>query len=93
MRVAIYARRSVGQNVSEESKSVTRQRENARDYALKQGWTVVAEFEDDAISGAEFEKRPGDPNIRELEPDPRMAQARRCAQTRGMTVHHFVRAA
>ena len=59
-RAAIYARKSTDQNgVVEANKSVTRQKELARAFALSRGWTVVAEYEDDGISGAEFEKRPG----------------------------------
>lgn len=58
MRTAIYCRRSNEERgKAEEAKSVTRQKESAREFAAKQGWTVVAEFVDDGISGAEFEKR------------------------------------
>ena len=60
---AIYARRSNEQvGRSEEQKSVTRQKEVARAFALSKGWTVDDRyvFVDDGISGAEFgEKRPG----------------------------------
>jgi site-specific DNA recombinase len=58
---AIYARKSTEQNVAEESKSVTRQVENARAFAVTKGWTVADEhiWIDDARSGAEFERRPG----------------------------------
>jgi site-specific DNA recombinase len=60
MRAAIYARKSTEQHgISEESKSVTRQLEHARAFAERQGWSVVEEFADDGISGAEFERRPG----------------------------------
>jgi site-specific DNA recombinase len=60
-RAAIYARRSVEQQVSAEAKSVTRQIENGRAFAVAQGWTVEDEhvFVDDGFSGAEFAKRPG----------------------------------
>jgi site-specific DNA recombinase len=60
-RAAVYARRSTEQNVAAEAKSVTRQVENARAFALTRGWTVAddAVFADDGISGAEFAKRPG----------------------------------
>jgi site-specific DNA recombinase len=59
---AIYARRRKKQNETEEElKSVTRQKELARAFAKKQGWTVDERFifTDDGISGAEFEARPG----------------------------------
>ena len=62
MRAAIYARRSNEERgKADESKSVIRQVEKARAFAAKQGWTVADKhvFIDDAISGAEFEKRPG----------------------------------
>jgi site-specific DNA recombinase len=60
MNAAIYARRSKEQNDRpEEQKSITRQTELARVYAQSRGWTVVAEYSDDGISGAEFERRPG----------------------------------
>ncbi len=60
IRCAIYARKSTEQNgVAEANKSVTRQKELAREFATARGWSVAAEFEDDGISGAEFEKRPG----------------------------------
>jgi DNA invertase Pin-like site-specific DNA recombinase len=59
---AIYARKSTEQTgVSDEEKSVGRQIEHAKAYALKKGWTSSEEhvFVDDGISGAEFVKRPG----------------------------------
>lgn len=59
---AIYARKSTEQhNVSDDEKSVTRQIEHAKAYAIKKGWTVSDDliFIDDGISGAEFVKRPG----------------------------------
>ena len=59
---AIYARKSTEQNgVADESKSVTRQVDHARAFAAAEGWTVVDEYiyVDDAISGAEFQNRPG----------------------------------
>lgn len=59
-RAAIYARKSHAQErVAAEAKSVTRQLENARTFAEGKGWTVIQSFTDDAISGTEFEKRPG----------------------------------
>jgi len=60
IRCAIYARKSTEQNgVTEANESVTRQKELAHQFAAARGWRVVAEFEDDGISGAEFENRPG----------------------------------
>src|SRR6267142_561252 len=60
--VAIYGRKSTEQvGVTDEQRSVTRQIEHARAYALAHGWVVRDEdiFVDDGISGAEFRKRPG----------------------------------
>ena len=59
---AIVARKSTEQvGVTDEQRSVTRQVEHARAYALAHGWIVLDEciFVDDGISGAEFRKRPG----------------------------------
>src|SRR4029450_8746692 len=60
--VAIYARKSTEQNgVADEQKSVTRQIDNARQYAARKRWTVDESsiYVDDGISGAEFANRPG----------------------------------
>src|SRR5262249_55523086 len=60
--VALYARKSTEQTgVTDEQRSVTRQIEHARAWALARGWVVPDEyvFVDDGISGAEFQKRPG----------------------------------
>jgi site-specific DNA recombinase len=62
MIAAIYARKSTEQTgVNDEEKSVTRQIDHAKAYALKKGWTVAEDqiYADDGISGAEFVKRPG----------------------------------
>ena len=62
MIAGIYARKSTDQTaVAEAAKSVTRQIEHARAYAVGKGWTVADEhiYSDDGISGAEFAKRPG----------------------------------
>jgi site-specific DNA recombinase len=62
MIAAIYARKSTEQTgVAEDSKSVTRQIEQARVYAAKKGWIVADEhiYSDDGVSGAEFVRRPG----------------------------------
>src|SRR5215471_3338870 len=60
MIAPIYARKSTEQhNVSAEDRSVIRQIEHARAYAVRKGWTVLEEhiYCDDSISGAEFDKR------------------------------------
>ena len=57
MIAAIYARKSTEQNgVADEQKSVARQVDHARQYAVRKGWTVddASVFVDDGISGAEF---------------------------------------
>jgi DNA invertase Pin-like site-specific DNA recombinase len=62
MIAAIYARKSTEQNgVADEQKSITRQVEHARGYAVGKGWTVdeASVYVDDGISGAEFANRPG----------------------------------
>src|SRR6266702_4166284 len=59
---AVLARKSTEQTgVTDEQRSVTRQVEHARAYALARGWVVRDDFifVDDGISGAEFRKRPG----------------------------------
>ena len=61
MIAAIYARKSTEQNgVADLEKSVTRQVDHARAYALRKGWTVADGYVyvDDGISGAEFKRRP-----------------------------------
>lgn len=61
MKAAIYARKSNDDDRSEENKSITRQRDRAIAFAESKGWTVDPEhvFEDDGVSGAEFERRRG----------------------------------
>src|SRR5262245_11161627 len=62
MIAAIYARKSTDQrDRDEKEKSVETQVKQARAYAIKKGWTVDDRYVyvDDAISGAEFVKRPG----------------------------------
>src|SRR6266566_9719357 len=62
MIAAIYARKSTDQSgVADEQKSITRQIEHARAYAVAKGWTVdeASVYVDDGISGAEFANRPG----------------------------------
>jgi DNA invertase Pin-like site-specific DNA recombinase len=50
--VATYARRSTEQTAGDDAKSVTRQLALGRAFAGEKGWRVVAEFADDAVSGA-----------------------------------------
>jgi site-specific DNA recombinase len=62
MRAAVYARKSTSEgDVTADAKSVRRQVEHSRIYAERKGWTVADAhiYSDDAISGAEFLKRPG----------------------------------
>lgn len=62
MIAAIYSRKSTEQaGVADDQKSVSRQIEHARAYAMRKGWTVADEYVyvDDGISGAEFANRPG----------------------------------
>src|SRR5687768_14642231 len=60
MIAAIYARKSTDQNVTAEAKSVSRQVENAKAFAILKGWAVADAhvYVDDGISGTEFKKRP-----------------------------------
>ena len=61
MIAAIYARKSTRQDVADDAKSVTRQIENARAFAIGKGWIVPDEhvYTDDGISGAEVGKLRG----------------------------------
>jgi DNA invertase Pin-like site-specific DNA recombinase len=68
MRAAIYVRKSTAQiGMSEDARSVERQKLRALQYAERRGWAVTPEhiFEDDGISGAEFERRPGFQRLKE----------------------------
>jgi DNA invertase Pin-like site-specific DNA recombinase len=56
MRVAIYARFS---SDLQDARSITDQLALAREHAARQGWLVVGEFTDAAISGASMANRPG----------------------------------
>jgi DNA invertase Pin-like site-specific DNA recombinase len=61
MIAAIYARKSTEQgDRADEDKSVARQIEHATAYATTKGWRVdpTCVYQDDGISGAEFERRP-----------------------------------
>ncbi|CAN5488569.1 hypothetical protein BH23ACI1_BH23ACI1_33360 [soil metagenome] len=62
MIAAIYARKSTEQNgIADDQKSVARQVDHARAYAVRKGWAVAEDhvYIDDGISGAEFAARPG----------------------------------
>jgi site-specific DNA recombinase len=62
MRASIYVRKSTAQTgMADDARSIERQKARAIEYANRHGWTVAPEhiFEDDGISGAEFERRPG----------------------------------
>src|SRR5690242_3628088 len=61
LRAAIYARKSTAQEDRDpDNKSVVTQVKEAREFIQKQGWSLAEEhiFQDDGISGAEFENRP-----------------------------------
>lgn len=55
MRAVFYARCST----DEQPNSLAVQREEAQRYAAAQGWTLAAEYVDDALSGADFATRAG----------------------------------
>src|ERR1700754_2026550 len=55
-RVALYLRRSTAEHQEE---SLETQRRGASEYCEAHGWVIVEEFVDDAVSRAEFKKRPG----------------------------------
>src|SRR6266436_473357 len=57
LRCAVYSRKSTEQD---EQQSTARQDELGRTFAASKGWTVVASYKDEAISGKHDEtKRPG----------------------------------
>ncbi len=56
MRVAIYSRYS---SDLQDPRSISDQLDAAREHAQRQGWTIVAEHQDAAISGATIHNRPG----------------------------------
>src|SRR5947207_3017605 len=70
---AIYARKSTDQTVADQEKSVTRQVELAVACARTHGFEVPPEhiYVDDAISGAEFDRRPGRSALARRTRDPR----------------------
>ena len=53
LRAAVYARKSTEQNVADDAKSVTRQVELARAFAVERGWTVddAHVYTDNGVSG------------------------------------------
>lgn len=56
MRIAIYSRYS---SDLQDARSITDQIDAAREHASRQGWTVIAEYHDAAISGSTTHNRPG----------------------------------
>ena len=61
MKCAIYARKSTDDSdKAADNKSVERQFQHAKEYALKRGWEVLQEhvYVDDGVSGAEYLNRP-----------------------------------
>jgi DNA invertase Pin-like site-specific DNA recombinase len=56
MRVAIYSRYS---SDLQDPRSISDQINAAREHAQRQGWTIVSEHKDAAISGATIHNRPG----------------------------------
>ena len=72
MRVALYARFS---SELEDVRSITDQLGAAREYAARQGWQVVEEFKDAAISGASLHNRPG---VRDLIIAAKQGNSMRC---------------
>src|SRR5262245_42488414 len=73
MRACLYARKSTAENGKhDEAKSCEQQIAAATEFCQRRGWSVVAKFGDDGISGAEFQRRPGFRALREaLEASPR----------------------
>ena len=55
MRCALYARFSCD---AQDARSITDQVAQCRRYATKEGWEVVAEYTDAAISGSALANRP-----------------------------------
>ncbi len=75
MVTAIYARKSTDEtSKSDDTRSCARQVQRAREYAARRGWRVDDRyvFQDEAVSGAEFRRRPGLNKLLEsLRPKPR----------------------
>lgn len=56
-RAALYLRLSRDDTGrAGESESIANQRRLLHDYALRQGWPVVAEYADDGVSGTTFDR-------------------------------------
>jgi resolvase-like protein len=75
MIAAIYARKSTGQHVADDAKSVTRQVANAKAFAASKGWEVRDElvFTDDGVSGSETKRLLERTRMIEWQEDPRRA--------------------
>jgi site-specific DNA recombinase len=67
MIAACYARKSTAEEKDDRDKSVARQIERAHEYARAKGWRLDDRYiyQDDAVSGAEFKRRPGLNALRE----------------------------
>ncbi len=61
MIAGCYARKSTVEEKDDRDKSVARQIDRAREYAQAKGWRFDDRYiyQDDAVSGAEFKRRPG----------------------------------
>ena len=53
-KTALYLRLSRDEDASRESNSITNQRRILTEYAAEHGFSVVAEYVDDGVSGANF---------------------------------------
>ncbi len=55
-RVAIYTRKSTSAGLEQEFNSLDAQRERCADYAKRQGWEVVATYDDGGFTGANIDR-------------------------------------
>ena len=55
-RAAIYCRLSKDDDLDEESASIANQRDMLESYCEKQGWEVVAVYQDDGYTGLNMER-------------------------------------
>ena len=55
-RVAIYTRKSTSAGLEQEFNSLDAQRERCADYAKRQGWQVVASYDDGGFTGANIDR-------------------------------------
>jgi len=55
-RAAIYTRKSTSAGLEQEFNSLDAQREACADYAKRQGWTVVATYDDGGFTGANIDR-------------------------------------